>query len=89
MHDIKKFILVNKIKILLLLIITFETIIIIRLILIGSINLNLVKVDYNWLGFWGSFLGGIFGGLATLIGVRYTISKMDEERKDKEKERDQ
>ena len=39
--------------------------------------------DSDWLAFWGSFLGGIFGGFATLIGVLYTIKKND---KDKEKE---
>lgn len=35
----------------------------------------------SWLGFWGSFFGGIIGGLATLVGVELTIYKMDEEKK--------
>lgn len=39
--------------------------------------------DSDWLAFWGSFLGGIFGGFATLIGVLFTIQKND---KDKNKE---
>lgn len=36
--------------------------------------------DGDWLGFWGSFLGGIIGGFATLIGVILTIKKSDMDR---------
>lgn len=40
-------------------------------------SLNLIpSIDTGnaeWLGFWGSFLGGIVGGIATLIGIVYTM----------------
>lgn len=42
--------------------------------------------DSDWLAFWGSFLGGVFGGFLTLTGVRYTI-KENEKEKEKENEK--
>lgn len=36
--------------------------------------------DSDWLSFWGSFLGGVFGGLATFIGVLLTIFKMKKDK---------
>lgn len=33
----------------------------------------------GWAGFFGSYLGGILGGCATLLGVVYTIKKTHEE----------
>ncbi|WP_277506200.1 MULTISPECIES: putative phage abortive infection protein [unclassified Paenibacillus] len=33
----------------------------------------------DWIGFLGSYLGGIFGGLFTLLGVLITIRKQDEQ----------
>ncbi|HBG2231080.1 hypothetical protein [Clostridioides difficile] len=38
--------------------------------------------------FLGSYLGGIFGGLATLIGVLYTIKSSDKSRKEEEDKKD-
>ena len=29
--------------------------------------------NYDWISFIGSFLGGVIGGLATFIGVYFTI----------------
>lgn len=39
------------------------------------------STDGEWLSFWGSFLGGIFGGLATLGGILITreMAKKDNE----------
>lgn len=34
----------------------------------------------DWLGFWGSFLGSIIGGGATLIGVLLTLDKMEDDK---------
>ena len=41
--------------------------------------------DPNWLSFYGSYLGGIFGGLATLLTVTYTIQNNRKEQEEKEK----
>ncbi len=35
--------------------------------------------DPNWLSFWGSYLGGVFGGIATLVAVVVTINNNKEE----------
>ena len=35
--------------------------------------------EVSWLGFFGSYLGGVLGGAATLIAVVYTIQKNKEE----------
>lgn len=46
--------------------------------------------DSNWLGFFESYLGGVLGGLATLVAVVYTIQlnkKEQEEKEEKEKEK--
>lgn len=40
--------------------------------------------ESEWLGFWGCFIGGLTGGIATLLGVSRTLEKMDEERKERE-----
>lgn len=37
--------------------------------------------DGAWLSFWGSYLGGIFGGIATLIGITYTIKGFTDDKK--------
>jgi|GEM_PF-3567211 len=37
--------------------------------------------DGAWLSFWGSYLGGIFGGIATLIGIVYTIKSSTDDKK--------
>lgn len=41
----------------------------------------------GWISFFGSYLGGIIGGAATLMGVVYTIKRTKEE-SDKERERE-
>ncbi|WP_294357837.1 hypothetical protein [uncultured Clostridium sp.] len=35
----------------------------------------------DWLGFWGSFLGSIIGGVATLWGVIITINQIESNEK--------
>ncbi|MCT4662723.1 MAG: hypothetical protein N4A40_12750 [Tissierellales bacterium] len=37
------------------------------------------------IGFWGSYTGGILGGLCTLVGVGYTINHNKEEKKEEKK----
>lgn len=52
-------------------------------LLTSSISAPFINNTTNsdWLGFWGSYLGAIFGGIATLLGVKLTIDKMDEQKK--------
>ena len=33
--------------------------------------------DNDWIGFWGSYVGAIFGGLVSLYVMRYTINKTE------------
>ena len=42
----------------------------------------------DWLGFWGSFLGSIIGGLATLVGVLMTIWKMQEDKEEENRKKE-
>ena len=45
------------------------------------ININ---TENQWIGFWGSYFGGILGSVATIAGVRLTMK--EEQRKRKEEE---
>ena len=40
--------------------------------------------DSNWLGFFGSYFGGILGGMATLLAVVFTIRLNKEEERQKD-----
>ena len=42
------------------------------------------RYNDNWLGFWGSYLGGILGGIATLMAVVVTIHNNNDEQDRKE-----
>lgn len=55
------------------------------LMMLGNpvVKLTDSSINNDWIGFYGSYLGSIFGGLATLIGVQYTIR---ENKKNKHKE---
>lgn len=45
------------------------------------ININ---TENQWIGFWGSYFGGILGSVATIAGVRLTLK--EEQRKRREEE---
>ncbi len=40
-----------------------------------------IETNNDWISFYGSYLGGIIGGLFTLFGVMLTINKNDKQRK--------
>ncbi|WP_182200101.1 hypothetical protein [Paraliobacillus salinarum] len=42
-------------------------------------NIHVVQ-DNNWIGFFGSYLGSIIGGVLTLLGVRLTITSSENQR---------
>lgn len=49
--------------------------------MLDFININ---TENQWIGFWGSYFGGILGSVATIAGVRLTMK--EEQRKRKEEE---
>lgn len=58
---------------------------VINIIMSFNIIPSIGTENAEWLGFWGSFLGGIIGGLATLIGVLLTLKKMEKEENEKKR----
>lgn len=59
-------------------------VIIVVLLVLGiisiSIRYKIISIP-EWLGFTGSFLGAIIGGMITFLGVYITLKKSDEDRK--------
>lgn len=61
-------------------IILFPVIINITMLIPYSVtSLNLSQKD--WLGFWGSYIGGAIGGIGTIIAVFYTIKYYEKQNK--------
>jgi uncharacterized membrane protein len=66
----------NKFKILIVLLIVVLFPILLMIILFSLtryISVNELKLS-NWVGFYGSYYGGIFGGTITLLGIFFTIN---------------
>jgi hypothetical protein len=43
--------------------------------------------SHTWLSFLGNYSGGVIGSLLTLLGVKWTIEKMEDERLYREKKK--
>lgn len=85
--NLKKY--AQKIKSITFILLTISIIIIIPIIIYNGfefpikISTKAIENDTSgWLGFWGSFLGGIIGGFATLIGVKISLNKSEDEKKE-------
>jgi len=64
-------------------------IILISLIIYGLLFLNFPPSpngtsNTDWLQFWGSYIGGVIGGMTTLGGVYYTLKHQDNDKDDNE-----
>ena len=74
MEDIKKIVKNHKCLVILVVLLVLGIIIVI------SIRYKIISIP-EWLGFTGSFLGAIIGGMITFLGVHVTLKKSDEDRK--------
>lgn len=76
MEDIKKIVKNHKCLVILVIIVVLLVLGIIGI----SIRYKIISIP-EWLGFTGSFLGAIIGGMITFLGVHVTLKKSDEDRK--------
>lgn len=76
MEDIKKIVKNHKCLVILVIIVVLLVLGIIGI----SIRYKIISIP-EWLGFTGSFLGAIIGGMITFLGVHITLKKSDEDRK--------